>query len=83
MYFFVPLKLNRICINIENLQAMKKLEELKNKVMNWSGFQLEGNTKLELKKSVSEIGYKLECEISDQVIKFDRLINALEIEERY
>ena len=56
--------------------------ELMGKVQYWSkGFTLEGETKQELKESLREIAYKLECEISDKASKFEEMIKNLDIEE--
>lgn len=60
---------------------MKKLEELKKKVISWSGFELEGETKQEMKNSLSDIKYKLECEISDYERKLSKLVDELDIDD--
>lgn len=60
---------------------MKELVEIKKQIESWSGFVIEGETKQELKNSISDIAYKLECEISDKARRFRSLIDKLEIEE--
>jgi len=60
---------------------MKSLEEIKRIVMKWSGFELEGETEADLIRSVGDISYQLQCEISDQEKGIRKLIQELDIEE--
>ena len=62
---------------------MTELEKIKKQVESWSGFYPDGETKQDIKKSISDIAYKLECEISDKARRFESLIDKLEIEEGF
>lgn len=60
---------------------MTDLEKIKKQIESWSGFRVEGETKQDIKKSISDIAYKLECEISDKAGRFKSLIDELDVEE--
>lgn len=60
---------------------MKKIEELKKKVLEWSGLELIGETKDELKASLEKISWALQCEIEKQENKFYNEIEKLRIKD--
>ncbi len=60
---------------------MKTPEELKTEVLEWSGLELEGETKEEIKESLKSIHWSLECELDQRKNSFESDIDKLNIPE--
>lgn len=65
------------------LDAGLSLDEIKKRVENWSGYKLiaDEETKTSYCRAISNIQYRLECEISDKSGWFQREINKLNLDE--
>ena len=61
---------------------MKSREKLEKEVMDWSGLQLEGETKEELRESLKSIQWTMENDVEVYSERFRDKINKLRIKER-
>lgn len=59
----------------------EEFKDLKKEIESWSGFNIEGSTKEELKDSLKSIHWSLECELSEQRNAFYKRIGKLNIPE--
>lgn len=57
------------------------MEELQNIIRSWSGFEIEGETKQELKESLSTVRDQLINEIWDRARKYEKIIDNLDVPE--
>jgi hypothetical protein len=62
-------------------EEKNKFHNLKIDIEKWSGFHIEGNTKVELKDNLKSVHWTLECELDNQKNGFYKKIEKLKIPE--